>query len=161
VSQQPERDHGALRPPVPAAPEREVDMEAVARLSLALGRLHRSLRRSNVTKVGPASISALATLVRCGPTRLGDLATREGVTPPTLTRIVTGLEELGYVVRQPDPDDRRATQVQATEAARELVTGIGSARVGELWNRIAALDDDQLETLLKAVPIFEVLAEDN
>jgi hypothetical protein len=48
--------------------------DAAARISLVLGRLNRMLRRGSVTGLGPGSVSALATLVRSGPMRLGDLA---------------------------------------------------------------------------------------
>jgi DNA-binding MarR family transcriptional regulator len=157
----PDRSESPALPESPESPERpagpELD-EAVARLSLALGRLNRVVRRGDATGLGSGSISALATLVRCGPTRLGDLAAREGVTPPTLTRIVGGLEDLGFVVRQPDPDDRRATRVQATEAAEELVAGVGSARVAQLRARIDTLSQADVAILVRAVPVFEALA---
>jgi DNA-binding MarR family transcriptional regulator len=136
--------------------------DGAARLSLALARLTRVMRRGgDLAGLGPGSISALATLVRGGPMRLGDLAVREGVAPPTLTRIVTGLEESGYVVRAPDPDDRRATRVQATDTAAELVAGVGLARVSRLRDRIDTLGDDDLRRLLEAVPVIEALAEDD
>jgi DNA-binding MarR family transcriptional regulator len=134
--------------------------DAVARLSLALGRLVRMLRRGGPIGLGPGSISALATLVRSGPLRLGDLAAREGIAPPTLTRIVAGLEEAGYVVRVPDPDDRRATRAEATPAATTVVAGIGSARVAQLRTRVDALSADDLQALLRAVPVIEALAAD-
>jgi DNA-binding MarR family transcriptional regulator len=151
---------------LPAAPDvvtedRPEVGDGAARLSLALARLARVIRRGgDLAGLGPGSISALATLVRDGPMRLGDLAVREGVAPPTLTRIVVGLEESGYVVRTPDPDDRRATRVQATEAAIELVAGVGLARVSRLRDRIDTLADDDLRTLLRAVPVIESLAAD-
>ena len=135
--------------------------DAVARLSMALGRLNRSLRRGSGSGLGPGSVSALATLVRCGPMRLGDLATREGVAPPTLTRIVVNLEENGLVVREPDPDDRRATRVQATPAAHEMVTGLGSTRFALLHSRISALAPADRTALLRAVPVLESLAADD
>jgi DNA-binding MarR family transcriptional regulator len=78
-----------------------------------------------------------------------------------LTRIVAGLEESGHVVRAPDPDDRRATRVQATATAAELVAGVGLARVGRLRDRIETLDDDDLSALLRAVPVIEALAADD
>ena len=135
--------------------------DSPARLSLALARLTRVLRRGgDLAGLGPGSISALATLVRGGPMRLGDLALREGVAPPTLTRIVAGLEESGYVVRAPDPDDRRATRVQATDTAVELVAGVGLGRVSRLRDRIETLDDEDLRALLRAIPVIEALAAD-
>lgn len=137
----------------------EVD-GAAGRLNLALGRLNRVLRRGQPSGLGPGTLSALATIVRCGPVRLGDLAAREQIAPPTLTRIVSGLEEGGYVVRSPDPTDGRATRVEATPAAREVISGAGSVRIGVLRNRMDTLSPEQLATLLAAVPILEALASD-
>ena len=134
--------------------------EAAGRLSMVLGRLTRLLRRGQPNGLGPGTISALATVVRCGPVRLGDLAAREGIAPPTLTRIVAGLEESGYVVRSPDPKDGRATRVEATPAAHEVISGAGSFRVGMLRGRMDTLSAEDLATLLAAVPILEALASD-
>jgi DNA-binding MarR family transcriptional regulator len=134
--------------------------DAAARISLVLGRLNRMLRRGSVTGLGPGSVSALATLVRSGPMRLGDLASREGVAPPTLTRIVVGLQDGGLVERRPDPDDGRATQVQATPQAHEMMTGLGSSRFAQLHARLSALTDADRDLLLRAVPVLEALAAD-
>lgn len=134
--------------------------DAAGRLSMALGRLTRVLRRDNPSGLGPGSISALATVVRSGPLRLGDLAAREGVTPPTLTRIVVALREGGYLIKTPDPNDGRATQVEATPAAVELITGTKSLRAGALRSRLAALPPDDLAALVRAVPVIEALAAD-
>jgi DNA-binding MarR family transcriptional regulator len=165
----PERQNrgGQMKPQASAAQQRGADHgrpevgDAAARLALALARLTRVLRRGgDLAGLGPGSISALATLARSGPMRLGDLAVRESVAPPTLTRIVAGLEESGYVVRAPDPDDRRATLVEATDAAAELVSGVGLARVSRLRDRIDTLGDDDLRALLRAIPVIETLAAD-
>jgi DNA-binding MarR family transcriptional regulator len=137
----------------------EVD-EAAGRLNLVLGRLTRVLRRGQPSGLGPGTISALATIVRSGPIRLGDLAAREQIAPPTLTRIVSGLEESGYVVRSPDPTDGRATRVKATPAGHEVITGAGSVRVGVLRTRMDTLSAQERATLLAALPILEALASD-
>jgi DNA-binding MarR family transcriptional regulator len=57
---------------------------------------------------------ALIEVVAVGPLRLGQLASRMDTTPATATRTVDALQELGYVRRRPDPEDRRVTVVQAT-----------------------------------------------
>ena len=139
----------------------DVEVDAAAeRLSMAFGRLARVLRRGSPSTLGQGSLSALSTLVRCGPMRLGDLAAREGIAPPTLTRIVAGLEEAGYVTRTLDPADRRATRAQATVTAVELIQGTGSRRAGVLRSRMAALSAEELTILLRAVPVLEALATD-
>jgi DNA-binding MarR family transcriptional regulator len=132
-----------------------------ARLYLAIGRLSRSLRRSGSPGLGHGSISALSTLIRCGEMRLGDLAAKEGVAAPTMSRIVAALVEAKYVQREPDPADRRAWLVKATPDGERMVLGLRSTRVQELRRRIDRLSDDNQEELIKAIPVLEaLLAED-
>src|SRR5437764_15424022 len=81
----------------------------VTRLRVAIARLSRRLRRHELAGLTPTQLSALATVERAGPLRLGDLAAAEGIAPSTLTRLVTALEERGYVDRCPVPGDARAS----------------------------------------------------
>ena len=45
----------------------------------------------------------MAVLLNDGDMLMGELAAAEKVQPPSMTRIVNGLEERGYVARRPDP----------------------------------------------------------
>jgi DNA-binding MarR family transcriptional regulator len=128
-----------------------------ARLYLAIGRLSRSLRRSGASGLGHGSISALSTLVGCGEMRLGDLATKEGVAAPTMSRIVAALVEAEYVQREPDPADRRAWLVKATPDGERMVSGLRSTRVQELRRRIDRLPSDKQALLVTAIPVLEAL----
>jgi len=106
-----------------------IEHEDTARLYLAVGRLTRSLRRigSGGSELGHGAVSALFTLVNQGSMRLGDLATKEGVAPPTLSRIVAALVEGGFVRREPDPNDGRASLVMTRMAS---VAQVMAARNG-------------------------------
>ncbi len=134
--------------------------EAAGRLSLAIPRLVRTLRRDNPSGLGPGSLSTLATVVRFGPIRLGDLAAREGIAPPTLSRIMTNLEEAGYLTRTPDPTDGRASRAEPTELAVELISGTKSSRAEVLRARMQALPAEDRAALLRALPVLETLAAD-
>ncbi len=133
--------------------------QVAARLSVVVGRLIRQLRRVGTADIGPGALSALSTLNRCGPMRLGDLAQREGIAPPTLSRIVAALEDAGYVVRETDPRDRRAVRVAVTGSGTTVVQGIGTARTGHLTARLHELPPDRLQALLAALPALEELTE--
>src|ERR1700745_1569817 len=102
----------------PAAGVSTMDTEAgdidVTRLRVALARLSRRLRRHELAGLTPTQLAALATVERAGPMRLGDLAAAEGIAPSTLTRLVTALEESGYVRRCADPSDARASTLTIT-----------------------------------------------
>lgn len=134
--------------------------DPAARLYVAVGRLVRMLRRTGTADLSPGALSALSTLTRGGPSRLGDLAGREGVAAPTMTRIVAALEEGGLVSRRPDPVDGRAVVVEATKAGTALVQGESFARSSALRRRVGALSETDLAALVAALPVLESLARD-
>ncbi|WP_280265462.1 MarR family winged helix-turn-helix transcriptional regulator [Nocardia wallacei] len=123
-----------------------------ADLYMALGRIIRLLRRSgDLGSLSPGSAAALATLVRTGPMRLGDLAAAERVTAPTMSRIVSALEKVGYIVRTADPVDGRAQSLSATEPARALVNGLTSARIQRFADALDDLESDERAALSSAM----------
>lgn len=133
--------------------------DEAARLYLALGRLTRALRHDvPQALVGYGALGTLATLVRCGPRRLGDLAQSEAVSAPSMTHIVASLEALGMVWRTPDPADGRATLVEATPQGEELVRSGTSERMRALRARIERIDDDDRAALRAVLPVLERLA---
>ncbi|OLR89813.1 MarR family winged helix-turn-helix transcriptional regulator [Actinokineospora bangkokensis] len=137
------------------------DGDVPARLYLAIGRLSRSLRRAGSTGMGHGSISALSTLAGCGTLRLGDLAAKEGVAAPTMSRIVAGLVDAGYLRREPDPADRRAWLVTATEEGERVVSSVRSTRMQELSRRLDSLPDPDRDLLIRCIPVLEALLADN
>jgi DNA-binding MarR family transcriptional regulator len=146
-----------MTPPGPEAPAPD---DVAARLYVVVGRLVRMLRRTGIADVSPGALSALSTLARSGPSRLGDLAAREAVAAPTMTRIVAALEEAGLVSRRPDPVDGRAVVVETTEAGMTLVQGESFARSSALRRRVEALSDADRAALVAALPVLEALARD-
>src|SRR5258708_598947 len=95
---------------------RTLAAEAIAEeLHSAAVRLLRSLRRADAGgELNAPRLSALSVVVFGGPISLGDLAAAEQVRPPTMTRIVNALEELGLVAKVRDPDDGRNVRISAT-----------------------------------------------
>jgi DNA-binding MarR family transcriptional regulator len=135
------------------------DMEAAKRLAETVGRLVRMVRRSHVGTLGPASAAALATLVRSGAMRLGELAEVEGVTPAALSRVVAGLERDGLVERRADPADRRSVFVDATPAGRTAISELLAGRAALLAQRIATLSPADRAALLDGVAVLERLVD--
>jgi DNA-binding MarR family transcriptional regulator len=139
-----------------ASPEAaEATEEEVAQLLVALTRVRRWLARLGMGEsapIGASGVSALAQDVREGPLRLGDLAARERIAPATLSRVVAGLVDHGYVVRTADPDDARAGLLTATDAGRELVGGLRSHRAEQLAARLHRLSAEDRVALLDAAP---------
>ncbi len=129
---------------------------AAAELYLSLGRVTRALRRAgDAGSLSPGVASALASLTRGEPMRLGDLAAAERVSAPTMSRIVSSLEQSGYLERTADPEDRRAAVLTATVQGHELVNGVTSARIQNFAAALDRLEPAQRTALMTALPALE------
>jgi DNA-binding MarR family transcriptional regulator len=137
----------------------ETGMIDVTRLRVALARLSRRLRRHEVAGLTPTQLAALATVERSGPMRLGDLAAAEGVAPSTLTRIVSVLEDLGYVRRDSDPRDARASTLAVTPRGHETLEQLRDEGTAMLTAWVSLLPPEQREALSAALPALEALSE--
>ena len=94
-----------------------------------------------------------------GPLRIGDLAARERVSPPTMTRLVDVLADAGLVDRRPDPEDRRGQLVELATAGGGLLAEIRRERTTLLSQRLAALSPADRAALAAALPALEALQE--
>nr|WP_169735375.1 MarR family transcriptional regulator [Actinokineospora inagensis] len=130
-----------------------------SRLRLAVVRLNRRLRaqRTN-SSVTLTQISALSCLHKCGPLTPGELAAKEGVQPPSMTRVIAALEELGYASRSPHPSDGRQAIVALTDDGRAYIEADISAREAWLDKRLAELDDEDRAVLARAADIIDRMA---
>ena len=127
--------------------------------SAAIHLLRRVRKQDAASGEGPARLSALSVLVFGGPVTLGDLAAAERVRPPTMTRIVTGLERSGLAQRMADPADSRRVRIRATGKGVRLLTRGRNRRIDYLARHLNVLADEELEALKKAADILEKLLE--
>lgn len=146
--------------PAPApAPARDVTALA-SRVRMVVMRLSRRVRQEVMGgDVSFSMLSALATVERCGPMTLGELAAAERVQPPSMTKIVGRLEELGFVVREVDANDRRVARVQTTRDGRRLVDRSRSRGSAYIASRLATLAPDERAVVEAALPVLERLLE--
>jgi DNA-binding MarR family transcriptional regulator len=135
------------------------DAELAARLRLSVTRLARRLRQKSDVEATASQISALATIERLGPLTIGELSAAERVQPPSMTRIVAGLEELDLIQRETDERDRRVARVRVTPIGQRLLERSRSKKNAYLAARLRSLDDDERVTLAKAADILERLLE--
>ncbi|MER5851512.1 MULTISPECIES: MarR family transcriptional regulator [unclassified Streptomyces] len=132
---------------------------AVSSLRSAVMLLGRRLKHQRVDEsLSPTEMSVLGTLARCGSATPGELARKEHVQPPSMTRIVALLEAKGLVRLEPHPDDRRQKMVSQTEQAEAMLEESRSKRNAWLTTLAEGLDEDEWETLRKAAPVLEKLA---
>jgi DNA-binding MarR family transcriptional regulator len=143
-------------PPTPI----EVDRDLVVSLRLAVGRLARRLRQQTEGGITASQFSALSSIAHYGPITLGKLAAVERLRPPSVTRMVSTLEDAGLVVRHADVDDRRVCRVETTPFGRELLERTRSRKDAYLATRLATLGPDELDVLHDATVVLERLLEE-
>ena len=136
-----------------------VERTLASRLRLSVVRLNRRLRAQRTSSaVSLTQVAAVSTLFKCGPLTPGELAAKEGVQPPSMTRVIAALEEFGFVTRRPHPTDGRQAIVALTDAGRTFHDAEVSLREAWLDKRLAELDDDERELLARAAEIIDRMA---
>lgn len=125
----------------------------------AVLRLARRLRSEREdTSLTLTQVSTLGTLRRRGPLSLGELAAAEQVQPPSMTRVVSDLEERGLVIREPAPSDRRLVIVRLSREGEELLAADRKRRDAWINQRLRELTAEERDVLRQAVPLLEKLA---
>jgi DNA-binding MarR family transcriptional regulator len=134
--------------------------ELSAALRPSLLRLTRILRNQRVdVSVTLTQLSAMGTLRKKGPMSAGDLAAFERVQPPSMTKVLAGLEEKGLVRRDAHPTDRRQAIIALTEAGVELLDSERRQRDAWLSQRLARLTPEERALLRDVIPVLDKLAE--
>lgn len=135
------------------------DLATAYRLQVAVTRLARLMRQEVQVTLTPSQASALSTIRARGSITLGDLAEHERVAPPSITRMVSRLEESGYVERSTDPADGRVCRVAVTAGAEEMISEARQRKAEWLVQRMDGLAGADRRALLDAVEAMETLAE--
>jgi DNA-binding MarR family transcriptional regulator len=134
--------------------------DLASRLRLDISRMARRLRQEAGTALSPSQTAALATIERHGPLTPSELAGRERVQRPTVTRVLARLEEAGLVDRAADPQDRRSCLVSISGAGSELLQALRDRKDAFLARRIDALEPADREALDRAAAILERMLEE-
>ncbi|WP_181782909.1 MarR family winged helix-turn-helix transcriptional regulator [Pseudonocardia pini] len=145
---------------VPQPPVDHLLTEEATRLRLAVGRLHRRIRIDGGDSLPPLQLSALSTVALHGPLRLSELARREAVTAPTMSRVLGALDDQGLVVRASDPQDARGVLITLSSAGRVRLDEIVTHRTALVARRLGRLDAAQREVIRAALPAIEALLEE-
>jgi DNA-binding MarR family transcriptional regulator len=124
------------------------------RLSVVVGRFNRRIRTAK-GGLSQGLLSALATVEKCGPLRLAELAAIETVSAPSITRIVADLEARGLVVRATDPLDGRASLIAVTVKGSEAVAEAKAARSEATSELLDVLEAADLASVAAALPALE------
>ncbi|KLO32318.1 MarR family transcriptional regulator [Mycobacterium haemophilum] len=138
------------------------DARLASDLSLAVMRLARQLRfRNPQSPVSLSQLSALTTLANEGAMTPGALAIRERVRPPSMTRVIASLADMGFVDREPHPVDGRQVLVSVSPSGAELVKAARRARQEWLAERLMTLDSDKRDILRRAADLILALVDES
>jgi DNA-binding MarR family transcriptional regulator len=134
----------------------EEDDETLAEAFWSVARRLRHTTHATVAPFGitPGQARAVGVLGRHGGMRLSDLAEHLRIAPRSTTEVIDALEELGLVLRSPDPADRRATLVALTAEGERLGAAVRSARRAEaeaFFGRLSDADRDALTRILRSL----------
>jgi DNA-binding MarR family transcriptional regulator len=137
-------------------PKNQETAEDIAnRLHSAAIHLLRRVRTSDpVSGIGPAQLSALSVLVFGGSRSLGDLAEAEQVKPPTMSRIVVGLEQSG-LLRRKKTEDRRRMLLEATAKGHKVLQDGRRRRVESLARVVRSLNSAEKGQLQELAGLLE------
>lgn len=126
-------------------------------LSEALMHASRALRRRwwaalEDWDISPHQARALRTVCAQEHARLSEIAGRLRIAPRSATEVVDSLEARGFVERRPDPADRRAVLVVATEEGHKVHTATDNVRgeaATQFFDRLEAREREELARLLR------------
>lgn len=99
--------------------------------------------------VTPHEARALRVVGQHEPTRLGVVAQHLRIAPRSVTDVVDSLESRGFVAREADPTDRRATRVVLTARGRQVLDELDSARRADHEGYFAELSERDRATLAR------------
>lgn len=131
----------------------EGSLEAAAAVYGLLASLLRRVPRD----ISLTSLSTLSTLNRTGTKRITELAAIEGVTQPSMTTLIAGLERQGLVERAGDPNDKRVSLVSLTEAGREYMVQRRKAGTAAFATLVSQLSPQEAAALAAAIPALDRL----
>jgi DNA-binding MarR family transcriptional regulator len=115
--------------------------------------------RQRGREVSLTAVSTLATLEQSGPRRVTDLALNEGVTQPSMTIVVTQLEDLGFAERRRDPGDGRVVLVAITRPGQQYLRSLRRAGASVFTALIDKLAEQDVAALSAALPALRHLLD--
>ena len=123
-------------------------------------RLVREIRRTSVD-ISPASTRLMSLLDELGPSTIGALAQADRCSQPTMTGLVHGLVEKGWVQRDPHPDDARSSIVSMTADGRQMLAGVRRRNAALVAERIEASGRSPADLATAVAVLTDLLHHDS
>jgi DNA-binding MarR family transcriptional regulator len=132
--------------------------ELAVELRIAVLRTSRRLRTEASGDIIPPGQYAVLAFLTDGPRTLRELADREQVQAPSMTRIVNCLVDQGFAAREPHPEDGRQVLVRLTEAGAAVVEEARNHRTAWLAQRLGEFTDEDRRTLGRAALLLQQMS---
>jgi DNA-binding MarR family transcriptional regulator len=129
-------------------------MQAFRRVSRGMRRWQDSAAAPATAPLSPRHVAALEQLLG-SPVTVGDLASRLGLTLPTVSGVLADLDRAGFIERRPDPADRRRTIVQVIPARAALIGEWLDGAARPLARVLDRLSPSEQQAFLKAMDLLE------
>ncbi len=120
-------------------------------------RLVREVRRRHRDSA-PASIRVMSLVDELGPSTVSALAEADRCSQPTMTGLVNGLAERGWLERSPHPDDARSSLVSMTTQGRAALDDVRRRNAALVAERITAAGRTPEELATAVAVLTDVLA---
>ena len=139
-----------------------IDTTSLAnRLRPVLLKLNRELRREiHSLGVTGGQVSLLVQIKYAPGIGVRELAARERMSVPGMSKFVARLEEAGLIERHEVGGDKRRVGLHVTPAGHRVLRSVKSKRTAWLSARLGTLDDEQLEALDAAIEPLSLLLEE-
>ena len=132
------------------------------RLIALIGLLQNRVRPSyHTTRLTAARMSALRIIIESDGSTGGQIAQAEGVTQATITRVLDGLDENGFIEREPSRRDRRIVDVRATEAGRAAFREAVVSQIEHLAGDLGTLSAEDRTKISDAMRHLERLFQND
>ncbi|MDO4684921.1 MAG: MarR family transcriptional regulator [Corynebacterium sp.] len=115
-------------------------------------------RRADQSDLTGPQLTIMSRLAENGPSRINEVARREGIRMPTASNALHQLETRGMIERLRDTADRRGVRVRLTALGRTELDRVGAERTRYLAEMLSTLEPEQLETIKKLAPLIKELA---
>ncbi|SEB66058.1 DNA-binding transcriptional regulator, MarR family [Nocardioides exalbidus] len=109
----------------------------------------------------PMTFFILTHLAKEGPMRGADLSDAFGMDKGGVSRQVQALVDLGLVVRMPDPEDRRAILLDASDEGRTRLDAMSRRRSDRFDARLSDWSDEDLATFSAQLSAYNTALSDD
>lgn len=132
-----------------------------ADLLAVVARLNRLATQRIQMPLPAAQARLLATIDAEGEARIGDLASVDHCSQPTMTTQVRRLEDAGLVLRTVDPDDARAVRIRITPEGLHMLNAVRRDRAAAIEPQLARLAPSERQVLADAVDVLRRLLQNS